>query len=81
MGKISFTTDMWSDPNLTPYMAVTAHWIKAETRKTPKGRRRKYTLQADLIGFHPIPGRHNGDHLAHTFLHIIDRLKIAEKVS
>ena len=62
-------------------MAVTAHWIKAETRKTPKGLRRKYTLQADLIGFHRIPGRHTGDHLAHTFLRIIDRLKIAHKVS
>ncbi|THU80882.1 hypothetical protein K435DRAFT_596501, partial [Dendrothele bispora CBS 962.96] len=26
-GKISMTMDCWSDPNLTPYMAVTSHWI------------------------------------------------------
>ncbi|KAH7904018.1 hypothetical protein BJ138DRAFT_969441, partial [Hygrophoropsis aurantiaca] len=27
IGKISFTTDLWSDINLSPFMAVTAHWI------------------------------------------------------
>ncbi|EKM49379.1 uncharacterized protein PHACADRAFT_201634 [Phanerochaete carnosa HHB-10118-sp] len=26
-GKISFTMDMWTDPHLFPYMAVTAHWL------------------------------------------------------
>jgi hypothetical protein len=72
---------MWSDPNLTPYMAVTAHWIRAQTQNTPKGPKRTYTLQADLIGFLRVPGRHTGDHLAHAFIRIIDRLKIAEKVS
>jgi hypothetical protein len=28
LGKVSFTTDMWSDPDLKPYMAVTAHWLE-----------------------------------------------------
>ncbi|KIM55092.1 hypothetical protein SCLCIDRAFT_63979, partial [Scleroderma citrinum Foug A] len=27
LGKILFTTDVWSDPNMTPFMAVAAHWI------------------------------------------------------
>ncbi|THU85233.1 hypothetical protein K435DRAFT_625180, partial [Dendrothele bispora CBS 962.96] len=27
VGKISCTMDCWTDPNLTPFMAVTAHWI------------------------------------------------------
>ncbi|KAH9950785.1 hypothetical protein B0H21DRAFT_679919, partial [Amylocystis lapponica] len=27
LGKVSFTMDLWSDPNLVPFMAVTAHWI------------------------------------------------------
>ncbi|KAG2063795.1 hypothetical protein BDR04DRAFT_953576, partial [Suillus decipiens] len=26
-GKVSFTSDLWSDSNLCPFMAVTAHWI------------------------------------------------------
>ncbi|KAE9402646.1 hypothetical protein BT96DRAFT_784491, partial [Gymnopus androsaceus JB14] len=27
IGLISFTSDLWTDPNMTPFMAVTAHWI------------------------------------------------------
>ncbi|KAF9555989.1 hypothetical protein CPC08DRAFT_604475, partial [Agrocybe pediades] len=27
LGKVSFTMDLWTDPNLVPYMAVTAHWM------------------------------------------------------
>ncbi|KAJ7595849.1 hypothetical protein C8J56DRAFT_775322, partial [Mycena floridula] len=28
LGKISFTMDLWTDPNLVPFMAITAHWIE-----------------------------------------------------
>ncbi|KAI0071882.1 hypothetical protein K474DRAFT_1581770, partial [Panus rudis PR-1116 ss-1] len=27
IGRVSFTTDLWSDINWNSYMAVTAHWI------------------------------------------------------
>ncbi|PBK90596.1 hypothetical protein ARMGADRAFT_871755, partial [Armillaria gallica] len=26
LGKISFTCDLWTNSNLVPFMAVTAHW-------------------------------------------------------
>ncbi|KAF9542984.1 hypothetical protein CPC08DRAFT_594729, partial [Agrocybe pediades] len=26
-GRISFTSDLWSDPNLRSFMAVTAHFL------------------------------------------------------
>ncbi|KAH7903782.1 hypothetical protein BJ138DRAFT_987404, partial [Hygrophoropsis aurantiaca] len=26
-GRVSFTTDIWSDDNLRPFLAMTAHWI------------------------------------------------------
>ncbi|KAI0048598.1 hypothetical protein FA95DRAFT_1467595, partial [Auriscalpium vulgare] len=26
-GRISFTTDVWTDPWMSPYMAVTAHYM------------------------------------------------------
>ena len=81
MGKISFTTDAWSDPNQTSFMAVTAHWIQAVDENPPTGSNKKLTLRADLIGFHKIPGRHSGEHLAHCFLFIIDRIKVTSKVS
>lgn len=81
MGKISTTMDMWSDPNLNPFMAVTAHWIQAKTIQTPDGPQHILTLRADLIGFHRVPGRHDGEHLAHAFIFITDRIGITHKVS
>ena len=61
-------------------MAVTAHWIEAiGDRKS--GVQNKLRLRADLIGFHKLPGRHTGDHLAHCFLFITDRVKVTSKVS
>jgi hypothetical protein len=58
-------------------MAVTAHWIQATTAEDGT---QQLKLRSDLIGFHKIPGRHNGAHLAQCFLYITDRLKITEKV-
>jgi hypothetical protein len=81
VGKISFTTDNWSDPNRASFMAVTAHWIEAIDEMTTSGVHKKLQLRADLIGFHKIPGRHTGEHLAHCFLFITDRIKITPKVS
>lgn len=72
--------DMWSDPNLTPFMAVTAHWIEATVIRTPSGLQRKLNLRADLVGFHRVPGKHDGKHLAMAFLHITDRLQITDTV-
>ena len=62
-------------------MAVTAHWIQAVEETTPTGVVKKLHLRADLIGFHKIPGRHSGDHLAHCFLFVTDRIKITPNVS
>jgi hypothetical protein len=81
MGKISFTTDGWTDPNQTSFLAVTAHWIEAINEKTSAGDKKKLRLRADLIGFHKLPGRHSGEHLAHCFLYITDRVQVTSKVS
>jgi hypothetical protein len=35
--KFSFTTDTWSDPNHSSFMAVTAHWIESVDEKIPTG--------------------------------------------
>lgn len=68
--------DMWSDTNLSPFMAVTAHWIEATTQQTSMGPQHILKLRTDLIGFHCVPGRHDGEHLAHAFLHVTDRIGI-----
>jgi hypothetical protein len=80
MGKISFTTDMWSDPNRTPYMAITAHWIEGVTEETVNGPKLVLKLRSDLVGFERVPGRHDGAHLGYAFLHVVDYLEVADKV-
>lgn len=73
--------DMWSDSNLAPFMAVTAHWIQGVWEETVGAKRLVLKLRADLIGFQRVPGRHDGEHLAVAFLFITDRIKITEKVT
>ncbi|KAJ2921202.1 hypothetical protein H1R20_g15892, partial [Candolleomyces eurysporus] len=80
VGKISLTTDLWSDTNLCPFMAVTAHWIEAKTVQTAEGPVTSLNLRADLIAFHNLPGRHTGEHLGTALLHVLDRLKIVGKI-
>lgn len=81
LGKISLTMDLWSDINLTPSMAATAHWIQAVKNNELDGTvKHALRLRADLIGFHRVPGRHNGEHIAHAFLYVLDRVEIADKV-
>lgn len=77
VGKISFTMDIWSDPNHTPFMAVTAHWIESVS----DGLKTTLKLRADLIGFQRVPGHHDGEHLAQAFLFITDHLNITNNVS
>jgi hypothetical protein len=71
---------MWSDPNLRPYMAVTAHWIEPEIVQTAEGPVTNLRLRADLIAFHNVPGRHTGEHLANALVFILDRLKLTCRV-
>jgi len=61
-------------------MAITAHWIVAATSKQDPARHAKLMLRADLIGFIHVPGRHTGEHLAHAFLYVLDRIHVTEKV-
>ena len=75
--KVSFTSDMWSDPDLKPYMAVTAHWL--EYVQTSSGGK-KLTLRASLIGFLHFPGTHTGERLAEAFSFIIGRTGLERKV-
>ena len=75
MGKISFTIDMWTDLNKTPYMAVTAHWLEQVSLQ-----QQKVNLCTDLISFVHVPGTHTGKHLAEVFLWVIDYLKLDKKI-
>ena len=71
---------MWSDPNLTPFIAVMAHWIEAKEVQTSSSVQHILELQANLIAFHCVPGHYTGTHLAHTFKFATDQLGIIHKV-
>ena len=72
---------MWTDPNLKPYMAVTAHWLElVQTQGQAQGGEKKLTLRADLIGFLYFPGTHTGERLAEVFYFITARMGLEKKV-
>jgi hypothetical protein len=73
---VSFTTDLWSDPDIKYYMAVTAHWLELVHLQ---GGQKKITIRADLIGFIHVPGQHTGEKLAKIFHFIISRVGLIKK--
>jgi hypothetical protein len=73
--------DIWSDPNLLPFMGITAHRIDMMEVNSLAGTRTVLRLRSYLIGFHCIPGRHTGQHLARLLVSLLDRLEILPKVS
>lgn len=76
MGQISFTTDIWSDQNRRPYLAITAHWIA----RIDSGATTSLQLKASLIAFHCLRGSHDGESLAATIIKLLDRAEITVKV-
>jgi hypothetical protein len=46
---ISYTTDVWTSPNMVPFLSITAHWIGSEWKK-----------REVLIAFEEIQGVHTG---------------------
>ncbi|KAJ2928061.1 hypothetical protein H1R20_g9035, partial [Candolleomyces eurysporus] len=73
LGRISFTMDLWTDPNLTPFMAVTAHYY---ARKPDEG----IAYRSGLVAFHYTPGGHSGDELSQHFFKIMDDLDVLHKI-
>ncbi|MBW0482652.1 hypothetical protein O181_022367 [Austropuccinia psidii MF-1] len=57
---ISFTTDVWTSPNVIAFMGVTAHVMSSD-----------FKLTSILIGLHPIEGPHSGAALAEIFMKVL----------
>ena len=74
MGQISITADVWSNQNLQPFLAMTAHWIAKVEGTTA------LQLKTALIAFHRLHGRHDGKTLAETVMKLLDRAQITVKV-
>ena len=65
LGRISYTTDIWSSGNRTPYMAVTAHWMAENDGHLE--------LKSALINFQRVWGKHSAKKLANIMLRVLDR--------
>lgn len=50
-------------------------------KPTPHGMQATLVLRTDLIGFHRVPMRHTGEHLAQVLVYVLDRIAILPKVS
>lgn len=72
-GRISFTDDLWSDPNLASFLAISSHFYVRDE----KGRLQR---QNGLIAFRFIEGSHTGANLAQEFIKIVEELGVIGKV-
>ena len=74
IGKISYTSDIWSSDNRTPYIAITAHWMG----KDESGH---LELKNALIAFQRVWGKHTASNLARLVLQLLDRAGTTTNVS
>ncbi|KAJ3558445.1 hypothetical protein NM688_g926 [Phlebia brevispora] len=74
VGRVSFTTDMWSNAVLKGFMAITVHFI---TRDPKTG---QLELQSELAAFRYVRGSHTGDVMSDVFIHVLQELDIMGKV-
>ena len=75
-GHVSFTTDLWSDPNLRSFMAVMAHY--ATRNEDGNG---ELITRTQLIAFRHIIGKHDGPGLAKAFLQVLMEFELVHRVS
>ncbi|KIM58279.1 hypothetical protein SCLCIDRAFT_91816, partial [Scleroderma citrinum Foug A] len=63
-GKILFTSDIWTDENYCPFIAITTHWISKDNTDHAGSLK----LKSGLIAFHYIPSTHSGLNLTMIIL-------------
>lgn len=64
--------DCWTDPNSTPFVAVTAHWICPD-------RDGRLVMRANAIAFRHLPGSHTGKHIAEAIMEILDQAGVTKR--
>ncbi|CEL61243.1 Putative AC transposase OS=Zea mays PE=2 SV=2 [Rhizoctonia solani AG-1 IB] len=68
-GRVSCTTDLWSDDSQRSFMCITAHFHNGHRRQVNR-----------LIAFRVIEGSHTGGHLAETFFEVMEEFGIVHKL-
>ncbi|OJT08209.1 hypothetical protein TRAPUB_881 [Trametes pubescens] len=73
LGRISFTTDLWSCRILRGFLAITIHFCRHDGEGC-------LVLRTRLGAFRHIPGCHTGANLASHFLDVLDELEVTTRV-
>ncbi|CUA78313.1 hypothetical protein RSOLAG22IIIB_06998 [Rhizoctonia solani] len=68
-GRVSCTTDLWSDDSQRSFMCITVHFHNRHMRQVNR-----------LVAFCVIEGSHAGSHLAETFFEVMEEFGIVRKL-
>ncbi|KAJ3535357.1 hypothetical protein NM688_g6991 [Phlebia brevispora] len=71
-GRISFTSDVWSNMKLTSFMAITAHFSAYDERGN-------LTIKSRLIAFRALSNSHTGENLASVCFEVLQEYGILHK--
>jgi hypothetical protein len=69
-GKISFTIDGWTSPNILSFLGITCHYIDAD-----------WKVQNILLDFVSLSGPHSGENIANAFSKCLQEMNLLTKVS
>jgi len=73
LGRVSLTSDIWSNPQLASFLAMTAHWCRCD----PAGR---LEIANRLLAFHLVEGAHDSENIGQIMYDIIKDAKANRKV-
>ncbi|KAJ8072642.1 hypothetical protein PM082_016201 [Marasmius tenuissimus] len=78
LGKITFSTNGWTDSTVFPFIAVIAHYIKCIDidPKLQSSYSSPFMLQMKSV----CVGFHTSAHLCSAFINILDRVDVTEKI-
>ena len=69
-GKISFTIDGWTSPNVISFLGITCHFIDTD-----------WNIQDILLDFVSFTGPHSGENIANAFYQSLKEMNVLTKVS
>ena len=72
-GRISYTSDLWSNMKLASFMAITAHFMGRDERGN-------LVVKTRLIAFRAVAVGHTGENLARIFYGILKEYSLLYKV-
>jgi hypothetical protein len=73
IGRVSLTSDLWSNSSMRSFMAITLHWIC----RTKEG---ELKLMTALGGFRFVKNRHDGKNLAQHLVNVLTELDILDRI-